>query len=134
MSQRPEQSGRVLIKLELRAMEERGAEAQPFLQGMLNRLTFGKQRYPNHEHSATDMAETAILSIIIAQQYNCRERMVDAANYCYLAYRQMDVTPPLDGDGPGVVESGYIVKARGRFTFLNGTGLPKVLRQVYGLF
>lgn len=111
-------------QLTLFAYEERGVEAKPFLQGMLNRLTFGKERYekemPSTSRLAEDMASTAILSIIVAHQENIRERLIDAANYCFLAYRRMEDTPKLDGDSPGVVENGIVTRARGRFEHLNG--------------
>ena len=93
---------------------------------MLNRLTVGKARYekegqfPSNKRDPKDMAETAMLSIQIALDNNCRERLIDAANYCYLAYRRMEETGSLDGDSPGVVKEGIITLARGRFIYLNG--------------
>lgn len=112
-----------VTQLTLFAYEERGVEAKPFLQGMLNRLTFGKERYekdmPSTSRLAEDMAATAILSIQVAVEHNIRERLIDAANYCFLAYRKMEDTPKLDGDSPGVVENGVITRARGKFEFYN---------------
>lgn len=114
------------FRVELIAYEDRGVEAKSFLQGMLNRLTFGKARYEKgggysvDHRKAKDMIDTAILSLRVAEDYDVRERLIDAANYCFLAYRRMEDTGSLDGDSPGVVDEGIITKARGRFEHLNG--------------
>lgn len=128
-----------VTQLKLFAYEERGVEAKPFIQGMLNRLTFGKERYekdyPSMGRLAEDMADTAILSIKIALDHNIRERLIDAANYCFLAYRKMDDTGSLDDDSPGVVENGVVTRARGRFEHTNGKPLELVLDSMKdGLF
>jgi hypothetical protein len=74
----------------------------------------------SNNRKAEDMANTAILSIQVAVHHNVRERMIDAANYCFLAYRRMEDTGTLDDSSPGVVENGIITKARGKFEHLNG--------------
>ncbi len=120
-----------VTQLQLFAYEERGVEAKPFLQGMLNRLTFGKERYekdmPSTSRTAQDMADTAVLSIQVAVYFNIRERHIDGANYCFLSYRKMEDTPKLDGDSPGVVENGIVTRARGKFEYFNGKPVELVL-------
>lgn len=119
------------ISITVSAYEERGGESKPFLQGMLNRLAFGKQRYEKKKASDSrptqDMIDSAVLSAQVANYYDIRERLIDAANYCYLAYRRMEDTGTLDGDSPGHVDSGIIVDARGRFEHFNGKPLELVL-------
>ena len=91
---------------------------------MLNRLGFGKVRYEPHDdeanRSALDMALSAVLSIQTATTHNKRERMIDAANYCFLAYRRMEDTGTWDGHSPGYLRDGKIVGARGMFEHTNG--------------
>lgn len=108
----------------LTAFDDRGQESKSFLQGMLNRLGFGKVRYePTDDEasrSARDMALSAVLSIQTALEHNKRERMIDAANYCFLAFRRMEDTGAWDGHSPGYLKDGKIVGARGMFEHTNG--------------
>ena len=110
--------------MHLTAFDDRGFESQSFLQGMLNRLGFGKVRYESTDDEsnrrAEDMVLSAILSLKTALAHDKRERLIDAANYCFLAYRRMDDTGSWDGHSPGYVKDGRIVGARGVFESSNG--------------
>ncbi len=68
-----------------------------------------------------DHAHSAELSIWAALSDNLRERLIDAAVYCFLAWRNAEDTGKLDGHSPGVVQGLEIRHARGRWARLNGS-------------
>jgi hypothetical protein len=97
---------------------------EKFLQAMCNRRAFGSVRYaeshPAGSTPAEDHAHSAGLSIWAALEFKVSERFVDAAVYCFLAWRNAEGSPPLDGDSPGVIQGRQVKLARGRWAGFNG--------------
>lgn len=110
----------------VRAMDHIGSESAPFIQGMLNRLAIGAIRYGRNEPSfyrENDMVATARRRLAAAVETNDRDLLIDAANFCLLAWLHLPPAPPDGGgDSPGVVRAdGTVWGARGRWADENGT-------------
>lgn len=99
-------------------------ELQPFVQGMANRLGVGAQRYGRTNRDLAneprDMVDTAILRAEVALAEGNREGLLDAANFLFLAFRNMPEHEASESS-PGVVKDGVIVGARGVHEPTNGS-------------
>lgn len=116
-----------------------GAAAAPiepavrdFITGMLRRLVIGSARYGRRPLYDLDVDYTATAAhrLGVARDEGAREHLLDAANYCLLAWVGAGVDPSSDERGrhmaggehsPGNINrAGFIVDARGRYGRNNG--------------